>query len=341
MLTKSGVKLLDFGLAKLIESDEASDDSQAPTLQKDLTRERAIIGTPRYMAPEQLEREKADARTDLYAFGLVLREMLVGPEATSGESELSPPALRHDIDKCLARDPDARWQTARDLTDELRWIASKPDETGAPAVSSAPRPIAPVVSVLVGALAASAFWWALSSPAPSPSRSPSHFRLDLPEGLAVREGEYSNSLSISRDGANIVLRVFDADGISHLYLRSLREPDATFIPGTARASMPILSWDGSALAFFEMHPETQGDLWVLNLDGDAEPWLVTEFSEVVRRFSPDGRWLAYAPDDTGGYQIYVRPYPGPGEKVLISTNGGVDPSGPPTGASFSIEMEGP
>ena len=87
------------------------------------------------------------------------------------------------------------------------------------------------------------------------------------------------------------------------------------------------SWapDGSALAYFEMHPETQGDLWVLNLDGATDPWLATEFSEITPRFSPDGRWLAYASEETGGYEIYVRPYPEPGARALISTDGGVDP----------------
>ena len=250
MLTKLGVKLLDFGLAKLIESNEPSDDSQAPTLQKNLTRERAIMGTPRYMAPEQLEGGKADARTDLYAFGLVLREMLVGPKATSGESELSPPALRRVIEKCLDRDPDARWQTARDLTDELRWIASKPDETESPNMSLTQKPIVPVASELLGALAASAFWWALSSPAPARLRAASHFRLDLPEEVGVRGGNYSNPLVISRDGANIVFQAHDSDGVRHLYVRSLSEPDATLIPGTARADMPFLSWDGTTVGYF-------------------------------------------------------------------------------------------
>ena len=71
MLTKPGVKLLDFGVAKLMETESASDDSNAPTLQKDLTRDRAVVGTPRYMAPEQLAGGNVDARTDIYAFGLV------------------------------------------------------------------------------------------------------------------------------------------------------------------------------------------------------------------------------------------------------------------------------
>ena len=83
MLTKTGVKLLDFGLAKLVEPESGADDSNAPTVQRDLTHERAVIGTPRYMAPEQLEGAKADARSDLYAFGLVLREMLTGKKSTA------------------------------------------------------------------------------------------------------------------------------------------------------------------------------------------------------------------------------------------------------------------
>ncbi len=69
MLTKSGIKLLDFGLAKLVEKDVGPETSDAPTRQRDLTKEESIIGTLQYMAPEQLERKTADARTDIFAFG--------------------------------------------------------------------------------------------------------------------------------------------------------------------------------------------------------------------------------------------------------------------------------
>ena len=78
----------------------------------------------------------------------------------------------------------------------------------------------------------------------------------------------------------------------------------------------------------------QGDIWILNRDGATEPWLSTEFFDATPRFSPDGRWLAYASEETGDDEIYVRPYPGPREKVLISIGGGVDPIWSPDGSEL-------
>jgi len=75
MLTKSGVKLLDFGLAKFVEKEPVADGSDAPTQQRDLTQAQAVLGTLAYMAPEQLEAKDVDARTDIFAFGTVLYEM--------------------------------------------------------------------------------------------------------------------------------------------------------------------------------------------------------------------------------------------------------------------------
>ena len=140
MLTKSGVKLLDFGLAKLMPKD-ANVDSMA-TVTK-MTREGAIVGTLQYMAPEQLEGKAVDARTDLVAFGEVLYEMVTGERVFKGESQASligaimnsePPALAslqpmtplalgHVVESCLAKDPEDRWHCAHDLRDELTWIA--------------------------------------------------------------------------------------------------------------------------------------------------------------------------------------------------------------------------
>src|SRR5712691_7612989 len=100
MVAKNGVKVLDFGLAK-----SAGDET--------VTVSRAIMGTPGYMAPEQLEGKECDARTDIYALGLVLREM-----ATD-----LPPHVAHVVERCVAKDPDVRWQSARDVKAELEWIA--------------------------------------------------------------------------------------------------------------------------------------------------------------------------------------------------------------------------
>src|SRR6058998_3510838 len=158
MLTKSGVKLLDFGLAKTLErSLDATGREQAaagqhpmarvsltalPT-QQALTQEGTILGTFQYMAPEQLEGHEADPRTDIFAFGAVLYEMLTGRKAFEGKTQasligaimhgkpapiaslqpLAPASLDRVVRKSLAKDPDERWQSAKDLGDELKWMA--------------------------------------------------------------------------------------------------------------------------------------------------------------------------------------------------------------------------
>src|SRR5215510_4488410 len=143
MLTKSGVKLLDFGLAKAIAPPaEKASLTSLPT-QQGLTQEGTILGTFQYMAPEQLEGKEADARTDIFALGAVLYEMATGKKAFSGTSQaslissimsadppsisavqpMSPPALDRVVKTCLAKDPEDRWQSAADLGRELRWIS--------------------------------------------------------------------------------------------------------------------------------------------------------------------------------------------------------------------------
>ena len=152
MLTRDSVKLLDFGLAQLTERDE-----QAPidaTKSERLTEVGTIVGTIPYMAPEQIEGREMDARTDIFAFGVVLYEMVSGRRPFAGDSRASlmaaivaaePPALsslqpqapaslERLILRCLAKDPEDRWQTARDLAAELRWIA----EAGSGTATAAP-----------------------------------------------------------------------------------------------------------------------------------------------------------------------------------------------------------
>ena len=154
MLTKSGAKLLDFGLAKLKPPTTPSDVtlSALPALQDSITGERSILGTLQYMAPEQLEAKEADARTDIFAFGAVLYEMATGKKAFDGKSQASliakiletdpppissllpmtPPGLDRIVKSCLAKEPEERWQNAADLARELKWIA----DAGAQATSS-------------------------------------------------------------------------------------------------------------------------------------------------------------------------------------------------------------
>jgi serine/threonine protein kinase len=140
MLTKSGAKVLDFGLAKVRTVEAAAGMNQPPNT---LSEEGVILGTLQYMAPEQLVGNEADARTDIFAFGVVLYEMATGKKAFEGDSRASvmaaimsahpqpiskleaksPAALDRVVKACLAKDPDERWQTAKDLKRQLQWIA--------------------------------------------------------------------------------------------------------------------------------------------------------------------------------------------------------------------------
>ena len=145
MLTKSGAKLMDFGLAK--QSGAASLANALTEMTADqakLTSDGMIVGTFQYMAPEQLEGKEADARTDIFAFGELIHETATGKPAFSGKSRasliaailttepppitqlqpLTPLALERVVKKCLAKDPDERWQSASDLASELQWITT-------------------------------------------------------------------------------------------------------------------------------------------------------------------------------------------------------------------------
>ncbi len=156
MLTRSGAKLLDFGLATARGVVAGGGLSMLPTTPPNLTAQGTILGTFHYMAPEQLEGKEADARSDMFAFGAVLYEMLTGRKAFSGASHaslissimsshppsvstvqtLAPAELDHLIARCLAKDPEDRWQSARDVKLELSWIAQTPQSLSSPTIKS-------------------------------------------------------------------------------------------------------------------------------------------------------------------------------------------------------------
>ncbi|HXI03159.1 MAG TPA: serine/threonine-protein kinase, partial [Candidatus Saccharimonadales bacterium] len=155
MITKAGAKLLDFGLAKstLSPASGATGITASPTMTSPLTAEGAIVGTFQYMAPEQLEGHEADARSDIFAFGAVLYEMLTGKRAFGGRTQASliasilkeeprpleelapmtPPSLDRLVRGCLAKEPDERRQSAHDLLMELRWVSEGGSQAGVPA----------------------------------------------------------------------------------------------------------------------------------------------------------------------------------------------------------------
>jgi serine/threonine protein kinase len=184
VLSKTGAKLLDFGLAKLRQgtAPAAAPVSAFPTAQDPITAEGTILGTLQYMAPEQLEGKEADARTDIFALGAVVYEMATGKKAFEGKSQASvigkiletdpppisslqpmtPPALDRVVKKCLRKDPDERWQSARDVTDELKWIAEGGSQPAIPVTPVARRTLkerlawaVAAVAVVIAAVAAS------------------------------------------------------------------------------------------------------------------------------------------------------------------------------------------
>jgi eukaryotic-like serine/threonine-protein kinase len=158
MLTKSGAKLLDFGLAKLKQDAPVGTLSALPT-NAAMTEQGTILGTFQYMSPEQLEGREADGRSDIFAFGTLLYEMVIGKKAFEGRSQasliaaimhvdppplttqqpLAPPMFDRVVRKCLAKDPEERWQTARDLLTQLNWIVEGGTQIGFPPQVSTER----------------------------------------------------------------------------------------------------------------------------------------------------------------------------------------------------------
>ena len=293
MLTQSGIKLLDFGLAKLLaDNGRASEGSDAPTRQQNLTKEQSIIGTLQYMAPEQLEGKTVDARADVWAFGALVYEMLTGRKAFSGESQasliaaimehepppvserqsLSPTALDRTVSRCLAKSPEDRWQTARDLCEELRWIARGNAESkiAAPAASSRLRGLAiAAASVALGAVVA----WGVLRSSENGSAPLSRTVVPFPDGqeLAVTGAREPSPVVLSPDGSVLVYKA-ETDGAPQLFLRRLAEFESRPIPGTVDARGPFFSPDSQWLGF-----EADGKLQRVSIAGGM-PIAITDLS---------------------------------------------------------------
>jgi Tol biopolymer transport system component len=278
MLTKSGVKLLDFGLAKAFPSPSGRGQGEGLTSlptqagAAPLTEKGTILGTFQYMAPEQLEGKEADARSDIFAFGAVLYEMATGQKAFSGTSQASlissimkeepepisavqpmtPPALDRVVRTCLAKDPDERWQNAGDLKNELKWIAGG-SQFGAPAVAAAPvsrlgRWIPAALGAAAGAAVAALVGWALWPGPQSAVRATIHAAVALPAAQTLVL-DTNCSVAISPDGRQIAYLARQGDA-RQLFVRSLSTGDVKALSGTDRARMPFFSPDGRWVGFW-------------------------------------------------------------------------------------------
>jgi Tol biopolymer transport system component len=313
MLTKSGAKLLDFGLAKV----PAMAGAATP-----ITSEGMLVGTVQYMSPEQIRGQEADTRSDLFALGATLYEMLTGTRAFPGESQLAvanailekepapskdlqtltPPALERVIRRCLAKDPENRWQNTSDLASELRWIA----EAGGTAVTA---PSSEAVAkrrrreLLYAALAAifllaailSAAWhWRLAR---TPARAISS-EITPPDKVRFISYIVGGETRLSPDGRALAFCGADESGKTMLWVRSLDSREARALPGTEGAADPFWSADSRMLGFF-------ADGKLKSIEAEGGPAVVVAdgcLNEGGGSWNRDGTIL-FVPDEGALYKV--------------------------------------
>jgi len=279
MLTKAGAKLLDFGLARLITRPapltEAPSQLGTQTRDNSLTEEGVILGTFQYMAPEQLEGKEADARTDIFALGAVLYEMVTGRPAFVGKSRasliaavlssepppisalqpLTPPAMDRAVKACLAKDPDERFQTAHDLKLQLEWINEGGSQAGVAAPVVVRRKLREALAWgLVAVLALVVALFAVQNFRRTET-SPPVVRLEL--SFDPEQYPEVDMQELSPDGTRLA---FTARGA--LWVRSLTSGTDQLLPGTDDAQWPLWSPDGRFLAF-----SGQGKIKKIKLSG--------------------------------------------------------------------------
>jgi serine/threonine protein kinase/Tol biopolymer transport system component len=262
MLTAHGVKLLDFGLAALRRASGPVRGHDAG-----LTADGAILGTLPYMAPEQIQGKTTDERTDIFALGTILYEMLTRRKAFEADNPASviaavlerepppvaaerddvPAAIDRVLGRCLAKSADVRWQSAADLASELRWLRDAPASSAH--VSAAPRSrwaasVAVVAAVVLAAGTAglTTYWFAHRRPASSPRY---RFPVAPPDGI-----RYGGLFALSPDGRRLVFTATDAAGVSMLWLRPLDTLASERLAGTQGANYPFWSPDGRSIGFF-------------------------------------------------------------------------------------------
>ena len=289
MLTKSGAKLLDFGLAKLQEevSVMAAALTEMTVESKRLTTEGMLVGTFQYMSPEQIEGKPPDARSDIFAFGAVLYEMLTGKPAFAGRTKasmiaailsaeppplstvqpLAPPAQERVIKQCLAKDPDERWQNAGDIARELKWIAEGGSQTSTPLPVISRQRKREYAAWGIGALGAilaiifgSLFVTHNSRPQPL-IRS-----LLLPEEntIPLLMQDNAGPAVLAPNSSAVAYVAIDTQGQILLWLRKLNESHARPLPGTDGANFPFWSADSRSLGFF-----SGGKLKTISVEGGS------------------------------------------------------------------------
>ena len=337
MLTKSGAKLLDFGLAKSTTPAVTTPGlSMLPTTPPNLTAQGAILGTFQYMAPEQIEGLEADARTDVFAFGALLFEMLTGRTAFEGKTRAgllgailkdepppvsrvqprAPASLNRIVTTCLAKDPDDRYQSARDLLHDLKWVASgSADGVEVPARAVPAR--SSRIAWLIGAVAAITLIAAAAiavrgGEEVADAGSPVQFEIAPPDktsfgGPAAGGTGSAAQLAISPDGRNLVFVAGIAPSYQ-IWLRPLAAQAATPIPGTEGGTFPFWSPDSRSIGFFA--------------DGKLKKVQIGAGPPVPLSDAPSGRGGSWNRDNV----IVFSPAAGTGTRLMRVSSAGGEPT---------------
>jgi len=319
MLTRAGVKVLDFGLAKIEKPVTADSETMTVTL------EGAILGTLHYMSPEQAHGKEADWRSDIFSFGVVLYEMLAGRKPFEGESaagvmvgilEHEPPAfseavpgpLDRVVRRCLAKDPEQRWQSAGDLRAELEWIAQGSSASAVlPTVAVSSRPWAARLRWAgIGAAVAAAVALAALLTREKPAEAPLvRFFVSLPENAMFGS---TPGYAVSPDGRKVVFATLWKNSYT-MWLRSLESVTPVPLPSSEGLGMflPFWSPDSKSIGFFSggklkridlggaTGDAPAGTVCDLKLDGSGGTW---NRDGVILFGLGDG--LLYRIPDTGG-----------------------------------------
>jgi Tol biopolymer transport system component len=311
LMTKSGVKILDFGLAKVDQTGPVRPSAGLPPEQiptEEMWEAGAIVGTLQYSSPEQLQGKATDTRSDIFSFGVLLYEMLTGRSAFRADNaasliaevlkgpplaamSITPPALSRILNRCLAADPDDRWQSARDLRVNLEWVALGLPEVATARSSATRRKVwmAGLAAVIVAAaFSAGVVYWLRS---PGEART---IKLSVlpPVGATFVPGAIAGPPALSPDGQTLAF-VAEQSGQHTLWLRALDSLSARELPGTEGARAPFWSPDSRSLAFF-----SQDKLERIDVNGGAAELLAS----VPGGFNASGTWgagdkLLYAPSN--------------------------------------------
>ncbi|NDQ58123.1 MAG: protein kinase [Acidipila sp.] len=269
MLTSSGAKLLDFGLAKETSPLASLATMTAVTPKSPVTQQGTIVGTFQYMSPEQVEGKELDGRSDIFSLGAVLYEMLTGKPAFEGKTQLSvasailerepaplsslkpltPATLERAIRRCLAKDREDRWQTARDLAIELKWIAESGNPASVPARATHVELwgksswLAWLPWALCGLLTAGFVAGMMLRPAAKASVQSGYFYAQLPFA--------AQSMAVAPDGRTVaVVGKQESERANALWLYELGARRGKSLPDTDGATFPFWSPDGKSVGFF-------------------------------------------------------------------------------------------